>query len=278
MRIGFVGLGDQGAPMARAIAAAGWPLAVWARRPESFEALAGVAHERCATLGELADRSDLVGLCVRSDDDVAAVLDKGGLLAQLAPGSVVANHGTGSPALAAALAERWQRCGISILDAPVSGGGDGARQRTLTVMVGGDREAYERSRPVFASFARSIEHLGPAGSGQVAKLLNNALYAANLRNAGELLALAEGLGLEVRRLAELVLTSSGASFALDALCHRIAPDQVEGYQALVGKDLAHFAEVASAAALARSPLQDAADAGIAGLGAAVGRLRAESEG
>lgn len=273
MRVGFVGLGDQGAPMARAVAEAGWPLHVWARRPQSLDALDGVASVACDTVDELARNCDLVLLCVRSDDDVEQLLVDQGLLAGLAPGSVVANHGTGSPQVAAALEQRAGEAGVVVLDAPVSGGGEGARNKTLTVMVGGDHGAYERCKPVFESFGRLVVHLGPAGSGQLAKLVNNTVFAANLKNAGDMLRVAEGLGLDLDRMAELVLASSGGSFALEALYRHMTPELVEHYQAMVAKDVGHFADVARTRQVATAPLEDAARHGVEAMAEAVRRLQ-----
>src|SRR5258708_1391987 len=106
-RIGFVGLGDQGAPMARAVADAGWPLSVWARRSSTFDAVADIPHTACETLDDLGRTCDVIGLCLRDDDDVEEVLVERGLLRALQPGAIVVNHGTGSPDVCAA----WARLG-----------------------------------------------------------------------------------------------------------------------------------------------------------------------
>lgn len=260
--------------MARAIAEAGWPLTVWARRRRSLEALAGIEHAVSESVEDLGRSCDLVGICVRGDDDVREVLVDQGLLAALAPGSVVANHGTGSPDTARALAEQAKRAGVTVLDAPVSGGGRGARERTLTVMVGGDRQAAERCRPVFESFASTICHLGRSGAGQLAKLLNNTLFAANLHNAAELLALGDELEIRPDALAELLLASSGASFALEALSRPRSEESLGHLQAMVAKDVAHLSEAARRRGVDPSAVERSARRGVEGVVAAGRRLAA----
>jgi 3-hydroxyisobutyrate dehydrogenase-like beta-hydroxyacid dehydrogenase len=261
-RVGFVGLGDQGAPMARAIAQAGWPLSVWARRPASLAAVAGVEHSVCADLTELGRSCDLVGLCLRDDGDVRDVLLDRGLLAAMRPGSIIANHGTGSPEESELLESEGRRCDVVILDAPVSGGRAAAEAKTLTAMVGGDRDAFERARPVFASFSAVVTHLGPTGAGQFAKLMNNVLFAANLANAAAFMALADQLGFDTPALVDLVRTSSGRSFALDAIAEHIKPDLVGHYQDIVSKDIEHFGHSARRRGAPRSSLEGRAEAGV----------------
>jgi len=138
--VAFIGLGDQGLPMATAIAEAGYPLHAWARRPQSLNGLDDVDHVRHEHLAELAAASDIVCLCVSTDDDVMNVLT-GELLANLRPGSIVVNHGTGTPQQAILFAEVCAAASIEFLDAPVSGGHAGAVTRTLTTMVGGPEAA-----------------------------------------------------------------------------------------------------------------------------------------
>jgi 3-hydroxyisobutyrate dehydrogenase-like beta-hydroxyacid dehydrogenase len=157
--VGFIGLGDQGLPMAVAIAEAGYPLQAWARRPASLEALAGVPHARHDNIPGLAAASDIVALCVSTDEDVTALL-AGGLLEGLRPGSVVVNHGTGTPGNAVRITEMCAAAGLESLDAPVSGGRAGAEARTLTTIVGGPGPAARRCEPVFMSFSKHVFHLG----------------------------------------------------------------------------------------------------------------------
>jgi NAD binding domain of 6-phosphogluconate dehydrogenase len=174
LQVGFVGLGDQGVPMAIAIAEAGWPLRVWARHERSYEALGDVSYERCETVEELGHRADVVGLCLTDDADVWQLLDDKRLLSALPPGGIVVNHGTGDPQVAIELARHGDANGHTIIDAPVSGGRPAAERKALTTFVGGDPKAAETCRPLFEAFSTTIAYMGQAGAGQMTKLMNNA--------------------------------------------------------------------------------------------------------
>ena len=276
IRVGFIGLGDQGGPMARAIAEAGFDLLVWARRSASLEIVADVAHTACESIDDLAARADVIGLCLREDSDVEDVVFGGGLLAATKPGSVLVNHGTGSPDVCAGWADRCAEVGVDMLDAPVSGGRVGAENRSLTTMVGGDRDAADRCRPVFESFSKLIAHLGGPGTGQFAKLVNNTLMAANLKNSEEILAVADALGFDLGGLVEVLLASSGANFSLEALAKHMTAELAEHYTKMVGKDVDHFSAAARARGIAESPIEASARQGVAGIVPAVARLHPQS--
>lgn len=183
--VGFIGLGDQGLPMATAIAGAGYRLNVWARRPASLEALGDTPHTAHATLAGLAAASDIAALCVSTDEDVLRLA--AGLLPHLRPGSLLVNHGTGTPRNAMRLAGLSAGGGVETLDAPVSGGRPAAEARTLTVLAGGTAAAARRAEPVSRSFARHVVHLGGTGSGQLAKLFNNTLLMMNQASIADIL-------------------------------------------------------------------------------------------
>jgi 3-hydroxyisobutyrate dehydrogenase-like beta-hydroxyacid dehydrogenase len=269
MRVGFVGLGDQGAPMAQALAESGWAVHLWARRPETLAALVGAfPFTAAATVAELGRACEVVGICVDRDRDVEELLVDRGLLASLLPGAVVVNHGTGAPAEAQRFAALGQAAGIEVLDAPVSGGGDGARARSLTVMVGGDAVAYQRCRALFDCFGRDVHHLGGPGAGQLAKLVNNLLLTMNLRSAEAVLEIADALGLDVGRLAEVLLASSGASTALRQLA-RTAPDLLAHYRGMLAKDVDALGATAADRGIAAGEAVDAARRGIDGIPAAL---------
>ncbi|OWA13986.1 hydroxyacid dehydrogenase [Streptomyces sp. CS113] len=240
--VGFVGLGDQGAPMAQALGDLGHDLRVWARRPESLGALAGRPHTVAASLPALASVSDVLALCLRDDDDVRDALHTPGVLSALRPGSVVVNHGTGDPDGNAAFARLLAPHGVSFLDAPVSGGSPGARARTLTTFVGGDRDAFDRCAPLFAAFSARVAHLGAAGSGQLTKLLNNALTMSNLKNAVDLIALAGHLGVDTTAAVDVIAGASGGSRVLSALGTDITTRNAPHLRNLMRKDIQHFAE------------------------------------
>jgi 3-hydroxyisobutyrate dehydrogenase-like beta-hydroxyacid dehydrogenase len=160
-------------------------LHVWARRPNSLEALGTVAHIRHDTTSDLAASCDIVALCVSTDEDVMQIVT-GGLLDGMRPGSVLVNHGTGTPRNAVRLTETCAHAGVDVLDAPVSGGRPAAQERTLTTMVGGPQPVVQRCEALFGSFSRHVLYLGGPGSGQTVKLLNNALLIMNQANIADI--------------------------------------------------------------------------------------------
>jgi len=214
--VGFIGLGDQGLPMAVAMAEAGFPLHVWARSAATLDGLVDIKHTAHASLEELANASDIVGLCVSTDDDVLSLLT-GGLLSHLRRGAIVVNHGTGTPAAAMEMARLCSAAGVEFLDAPVSGGHAGAVDRTLSTMVGGAAAAYALCEPVFRAFSTHVALLGGTGAGELAKLLNNTLMMMNHANIADVLELAVSLDLDPVALAEILKTGSGSSTALEIL-------------------------------------------------------------
>jgi 3-hydroxyisobutyrate dehydrogenase-like beta-hydroxyacid dehydrogenase len=262
MRVGFIGLGSQGAPMARRIVEGGHELTLWARRPASVEPFADTAAKIADTPAELAAASDLVCLCVVGDDDVRQVLaGETGVLAGLAPGAVIAIHSTVHPDTCTEIAELAGRHDVSVLDAPVSGGGPAAADGTLLVMVGGAEADVEKARPVFATYADPVVHLGPLGSGQVAKILNNLLFSANLGSALSALELGDSLGVARDKLCEVLVRGSATSKAVNSIS--MFGGTVEGLAPIAGallqKDVRHAASLAAAAKAAEGSVFTAAD-------------------
>jgi 3-hydroxyisobutyrate dehydrogenase-like beta-hydroxyacid dehydrogenase len=263
MHVGFIGLGSQGGPMAGRIVEAGFPTTLWARRPASLEPFADTAAKVAESPAELAADSDLVCLCVVGDADVEEVTaGENGVLAGLKPGGVIAVHSTVHPKTCHVLAKAAGPQGVSVIDAPVSGGAPAVAERRLLVMVGGDADVVERCRPVFASYADQIVHLGELGTGQTTKLLNNLLFTANLGTAAGTLALGEALGVLPDRLTEVMSRGSANSFALNVLggdtggLGRLA--DMAG--ALLQKDVRLLADIADATAVPGGAVLDAADA------------------
>jgi 3-hydroxyisobutyrate dehydrogenase len=211
--VGFVGLGSQGGPMARRILEAGFPLLLWARRPETLASYRDTAAEFVSDLTDLGARSDHVGVCVVDDAGVREVV--GTILPRMRAGSRIAIHSTVRPDTCISLGKLAAERGVALVDAPVSGGGPGATAGTLTVMVGGDIAAVDAARPVFATFSGLISHLGSVGAGQFAKLVNNSLMAANMALADAALGAGAALGLDHAALIELVKASSGRSYGFD---------------------------------------------------------------
>jgi 3-hydroxyisobutyrate dehydrogenase-like beta-hydroxyacid dehydrogenase len=242
LKVGFIGFGDQGAPMARAIAEAGFELHVWARRVQSLDALAGVrytAHNTPAALGAVAD---IVGLCLNVDDNVRDVMTSGGLLAAMKPGSVLVNHGTGLPSFAVEMTRLAGEHGVEVLDAPVSGGHAGAVAKQLATIVGGEPEVVDKCRPVFESFSAKIAVMGGAGTGQMAKLINNALLMANQDNLHDMLSIADGMQVDVPALVDLLRAGTGSSRALDSLGSAITSDNAKHLREMQLVDMEIFAD------------------------------------
>ena len=262
MRVGFIGLGSQGGPMARRIVEGGHETTLWARRPATLEPFADTAAKIAESLAELAAASDLVCLCVVGDADIEELTDgEDGLLAAMQPGGVIAVHSTVHPNTCRDLAKKADSQGVSIVDAPVSGGGPAASEGRLLMMVGGDADVVERCRPVFETYADPVVHLGDLGSGQTTKLLNNLLFTANLGTAAAVLSLADALGVSPDRLTEVVSRSSGNSFALNALGGVGGLERLAGLAGtLLQKDVRLVVDLADRAAAPAGAVLDAADA------------------
>lgn len=265
MRVGFIGLGSQGAPMARAIVEGGFETTLWARRPASLEPYADTAAKSASTPAELAAHSDVACLCVIGDDDIRELAyGPSGLLAGMQPGGTIVIHSTVHPDTCRELADKAAAQGISVLDAPVSGGAPAVEQKQLLVMVGGDETVLEQVRPVFETYADPIVHLGPVGAGQVTKILNNLLFSANLGSALSLLELGESLGIPRAKMCEVVTRGSANSKALGSIAlfggtlDKLAP--VAG--ALLQKDVRLAAELADNASAVQGAVFDAADAAL----------------
>jgi 3-hydroxyisobutyrate dehydrogenase-like beta-hydroxyacid dehydrogenase len=240
--VGFIGLGDIGAPMARRIADAGWPLHVWARRPETIARLGArpVAH---ASPRSLAAECAVVCLCVGDAADVEDVAVHAGLIDALRPGSVLVVHSSILPGDLLRLAARAGERGVHVVDAPISGGPAAAASGNLTTMVGGDLETFERVRPVLQCFSTSVQHVGDVGAGLTAKLINNVLCVANLGLARQALQVGGELGLDTGVLHDILRTSSGGSFALTVLPAITRPDTAPHALALLRKDTELFGEL-----------------------------------
>ena len=217
MKLGFVGLGTMGAPMAGHLAAAGHEVTVANRTAAKAEAW--VAHHpgRVApTPAAAASGADLVLTCVGGDDDVrAVVLGPEGVLAGLAPGAVLVDHTTASADLARELAGVAGRAGVGFVDAPVSGGQAGAEAGRLSVMCGGDGATVAAVRRVLDAYAATVTHLGPVGSGQLTKMVNQILCAAAIAGAAEALAFAEASGLDGEQVLAAVTGGAATSWYLE---------------------------------------------------------------
>jgi 3-hydroxyisobutyrate dehydrogenase len=220
LRVGFIGLGTMGLPMARNLAKAGFPLTVTTRTPAKAEALAreisGVRAVR--TPQEVGRESDVVVSSVPDAPEVELVhLGEGGTASGAARGAIVIDTSTIAAEAARDIAARLSERGIALLDAPVSGGQKGAIEGTLTFFVGGEAAALERARPVFQAMGKRITHLGPSGSGQLGKAANQILVGVNLMAVSEALAFAKKAGLPLAALHEALTAGAANSWALEVL-------------------------------------------------------------
>src|SRR6478672_6126925 len=223
MNVAFVGLGDIGMPMAARLVDRA-QLTVWNRTHARAQEFARAHGVRAATsLREAATGAEAVITCLPTSADVEGLLDgPDGLLAGLTEGTLFLDCTSGDPATSRRIADRLAGKGIAFADAPVSGGTDGAAAGTLTVMVGSDSATFERARPILAAFGRRIEHMGPVGSGDAMKAVNNALLAVNILAVGEGLAALVKAGVPARIALDVLNQSSGRSFVSEVL----VPDRV----------------------------------------------------
>jgi 3-hydroxyisobutyrate dehydrogenase-like beta-hydroxyacid dehydrogenase len=216
-RVAFVGLGVMGYPMAGHLAAAGHAVTVYNRtesRAAAWVAQHGNAH--AATPAAAAEGAELVFACVGNDDDLRAVATgPDGAVAALAPGAVFVDHTTASAAVARELAEAAAARGAGFLDAPVSGGQAGAENGTLTVMCGGEPAAYARAEPVIAAYARACRLMGPAGAGQLTKMVNQICIAGLLQGLSEGLAFATAAGLDGEAVLEVISKGAAGSWQME---------------------------------------------------------------
>ena len=222
MKLGFIGLGTMGRPMSLNLLRAGYELAVFARRSEALAPLAAAGAMACGNPREVASRAEVVFTMVTSDADVAeVVLGRDGVIEGAAPGSVVVDTSTIAAAtarhIAACLAER----GIDMLDAPVSGGPQGAAGAALSIMVGGKPEVLARLRPLLEVLGKTITHIGPNGAGQVAKACNQMVMVAAIEGCAEALLLAQAAGVDARRVRAALLGGAAGSRVLDLFGERM---------------------------------------------------------
>ncbi len=265
VRVGFVGLGDQGEPMAERVLKAGFPLTIFARRVEIRERFAGMGAGVAPTLRELGAASDIVGICVVDDEQVRDVtLRDDGILAGMASGGIIAVHSSVHPDTCRELGAIGAARGVAVVDAPVTGTGRrGAQEGTLTLLVGGDAAVVERCVPVFECFSTTIGHLGALGAGETAKLLNNFFFAAHVGTAFDEATLARRLGLDLHQASTVLPLGSGASRVLDMSARQdlryVLPPHEKGRDSawrILAKDVRLFRDVMAKAGV-ESPEADA---------------------
>jgi len=261
--IGFIGLGNMGAPMAANLATAGHRVTGFDLVPRAMEALTTKGGHVVASLAEVAGAGDIVITMLPAGPQVRSVyLDPGGVLAGARRGALLIDCSTIDVETARAVAAAAKGAGFDMLDAPVSGGVSGAEAASLTFMVGGEAEIFARAQPVLAAMGRTIVHAGPAGNGQAAKICNNMILGISMIAVCEAFSLAERLGLEAQTLFDISSKSSGQCWALTSYCPVPGPvpaspanrDYAPGFTAaMMLKDL-RLAQQAAGATATATPL------------------------
>ena len=246
-KLGFVGLGTMGAAMAANLARAGFPLTVWNRTPGRAGPLVALGAVEAQSPRELAQASDVVVTCVTDSPQVdEVVFGTDGLAEGFTSGSLLIDCSTISPASAREFAARLGELGVAMIDAPVSGGSEGAVAGTLTIMAGGAPADLERADDVLHAMGRSVTHLGPIGSGQVAKAVNQVILCGTYLGVAEGMVLAMKAGVDVEQLTAALAGGAAGSWVLSNRSGRMIADSYPlGFKiALHRKDMAIALELA----------------------------------
>jgi 2-hydroxy-3-oxopropionate reductase len=222
MRLGFIGLGVMGRPMAQHLLRAGHEVSIWARRPEATQPLINAGATLRATPAEVARHAEVVFTMVTKGEDVERVaLGEQGLAEGFAAGSVLVDMSTIAPGMARSIASRLAEKGVDMLDAPVSGGGQGAIDATLAIMVGGEAAVLERVRPLFAVLGKTVVHIGGNGAGQVAKACNQMIMVAAIQASAEAMRLAAAAGADPAKVRQALMGGSAGSRVLEVMGRRM---------------------------------------------------------
>ena len=270
-RIGFIGLGIMGKPMARNLLAAGFELTVHSRSPESVDELVAAGATRGSAPAAVASASDITITMLPDTPDVELVLTgPGGVIESAASEALVIDMSSIDPGATRVLATAFETRGVAMLDAPVSGGERGAIDAVLSIMVGGTDEAFQRAAPVFEALGKNIVHVGPSGAGQVAKACNQLVVAATIEAVAEALLLAERSGVDPARVREALLGGFAGSKILEVHGQRMLDRSfAPGFRIRLHRKDARIVEEAAAATGTPIPsftvvaeqLQRAVDAG-----------------
>jgi len=240
MRIGYIGLGTMGAPMAMNILKAGFPLTVFNRTRSKATGLLDSGAKWADTPAEVASRTEVVFTNLSDTPDVLQILfGENGVIDGAHPGMIVVDNSTIKPSASREIFWRFQELGVSTLDAPVSGGDIGAKNGTLAIMVGGEAEALEKVMPVLEAIGKKITHVGDAGAGQVAKAANQIMVAAQMVAEAELMLFAQKSGVDVGRVIEAIRGGAAQCWTLDVKPQRLlAGNRTPGFKSrLQAKDL-----------------------------------------
>lgn len=214
-RIGFIGLGTMGSPMAANLARAGFALTVWNRSAGPAAALVQLGATEAASPADVARRSDIIVTCVTDSPQLEDVLfGPGGVAEGVLAGSLLIDCSTISPVKAIEFAERLAALNVSMIDAPVSGGSEGATNATLAIMVGGEASDVARANELFAAVGKTVTHIGPIGAGQWTKAVNQVILAGTYLGVAEGITLALKAGLNVERVVDAIAEGAAGSWVL----------------------------------------------------------------
>jgi 2-hydroxy-3-oxopropionate reductase len=249
LKVGYIGLGLMGKSMARNILKAGFPLVVHNRSQAAVDELAAEGAASAASPKEVASQVDVVFTNLPDSPDVEeVVLGQNGIIEGAHNGLIFVDNSTIKPASARLIAERLAAKGVMALDAPVSGGDIGAKNGTLTIMVGGDASALAKAMPVLLSIGKTVTHVGDSGAGQVAKAANQIMVAAQMVALGELLVFSKKAGVDPRKVVEAIKGGAAQCWTLDVKPPRLfAGNRQPGFKAYMQlKDLRIVLETARA--------------------------------
>jgi|ECHnycMinimDraft_1075156.scaffolds.fasta_scaffold11702_1 3-hydroxyisobutyrate dehydrogenase len=248
MKVGFIGLGLMGGSMAMNLHKAGFPLTVYNRTQAKAEPFKREGIKVASSPREVAAESEVVILMVTDAPDVMEVLSgPHGVLEGAKQGTIVVDMGTNSPEHARTFHSMCASRGLRFLDAPVTGGDRGAREATLTIMVGGEREDVERVMPIFQAMGKTIVHAGGVGYGQMLKLLNQVVVGVNMLALAEVMTLAERAGIDQEILFKVLSTGAANSFTVQYYMPKVMKGDMEpGFRAAhLRKDLKYAVDVAT---------------------------------
>lgn len=214
-RVGFIGLGIMGQGMAKNLLGAGFELGVFNRTASKTDALVAAGARRAETPAALAAAVEAVVVCVSDTPDVEAVVfGPEGAARGMKPGSLLIDCSTISPSATREFSARLAERGVEMLDAPVSGGSEGAAKGTLSIMVGGSEAAFERARPILSAMGKTLTHVGPSGAGQTVKLVNQILVVGGMLAMAEALVFAQAGGLDLEKTLAAVSGGAAGSWTL----------------------------------------------------------------
>lgn len=215
-RIGLIGTGIMGYPIAKNLLKAGYPLTIYARRENVKEGLRALGADVALSPAELATKSSIIFLLVNDSSDVKELLyAKHGIVSMAKKGTVIVDMTTTDPQFSKSIGKRLSMDGIEYLDAPISGGALGAQNAQIVIMVGGEKEAYERCLPLFRPISKSVVYMGETGSGQTVKLIHNQLSYTTFLAVCEAVILGEKLGLSDDKMIEVFNQGTARSFATE---------------------------------------------------------------